>query len=746
MSPSNGPLAELARRLRATAEAHNHRQALVLAGSREWCFSTASVALQAAALQAPLWITDRKPDAGTALKPAQAGSVLGREFEALVYDAYAGFDPDAFGAVAGTIRGGGLLLLLTPPLQQWPSYPDPENARIAVANYPPEEVSGRFQERLAAIIRSSRDLTLVEQEGTVPKIAEPVARPPHEAMPHRYAECRRTPECRTSDQCEAVDAVIKVADGHRRRPLVLTSDRGRGKSTALGIAAARLLRERGRRIIVTGPRREAVVPVFEHARRLLPGAEQISGDLFFGAGSLHYAPPDALALTGEGSDLLLVDEAAAIPTPLLEKLLERHARIVFSTTIHGYEGTGRGFAVRFQDVLNRQAPGWRALALETPVRWAPDDPVERFTFRALLLDASTALDEAVTDAIPAACEIERVDRDRLIRDEAAFSELFGLLVTAHYRTRPGDLRNLLDGPNLCVYAVRYQGHVVATALVAREGGFDPDLSSAIYTGQRRPRGHLLAQTLAAHVGLEQAPELNCARIMRIAVHPAIQGRGIGTRLIEHIVDDARGEALDYVGSSFGATPELLRFWAQAGFSPVRLGMTRGHSSGAHSVVMVRPVSDAGACLCSEAHERFHRYLPHLLSEPLEDAEPAVAAFLLRSRRPIAPRLDRQDWRDICAFAFALRGYDVSSAPVWELVSAALADDRVTQLLDDSEQALLISKVLQRKSWAQVASALDYAGRNAATDALRKALRPLILEYSEEWVQEEAKRLLALGAG
>ena len=169
--------------------------------------------------------------------------------------------------------------------------------------------------------------------------------------------------------------------------------------------------------------------------------------------------------------------------------------------------------MRFHGVLARRTPGWRALRLEMPIRWAAHDPVERFVFRALLLDAAPADDAVVVAA--QACVVERLDRDRLAADEATLAQLFGLLVLAHYRTSPLDLRHLLDGPNVTVWAVRCGATVVATALTVREGGFDPALARAIYEGRRRPRGHLIAQSLAVHSGFEAAPRLARVRMNRV---------------------------------------------------------------------------------------------------------------------------------------------------------------------------------------------------------------------------------------
>lgn len=698
------------RRVVTDAGSRRHRRALLLTGNREESIRLAQRISDELAFADVCWFGDRAPPAVAPVQGEAAFRLLGREFDALVFDAWSGFDPDAFGALTGCIRAGGLLLLLTPPLDDWASFADPQHARIAVAPLSPEQISGRFLQRLVNVLRRDAKLVVCEDARLVHLPG------PEVGITSADSESLPAGACKSNDQQRAVDALIKVATGHRRRPVVLTSDRGRGKSAAFGIAAAQLIARGRRRIILTAPRRDALEAVFEHADRLSPGARK----------QLRFLPPDELAHAPVDADLLLADEAAAIPLPVLERLLKHYPRIAFATTVHGYEGTGRGFALRFSRLLDRHSNSWKGLELRTPIRWAPHDPLESLVFRMLALDAEPA-DGAVFLPFNHAdqFELHKLDRDALVDDEQTLSELFGLLVQAHYRTRPLDLRHLLDGPNLTVYVLRGAGHVAATALVAAEGGFDKSAAHAIWLGSTRPHGHLLAETLAVHLGLEGAPLLHCGRIVRIAVHPALQRRGLGSRLIRDIVAQLVAAGCDFVGTSFGATPELLKFWNGLGWLPVRLSVQKSASSGAHSAVFIEAHSDAGRALLAQARQRFFAQFSHQLSDSLRELEPALVPGLLQRGGDFAPSLDAADERDLLAFSHEQRLVEVTIGSLWRLGLRELMNGRAVERLHTPELAVLILRVLQKRGWAECVAATGLAGRKQALHTLRLAVKKLL---------------------
>jgi tRNA(Met) cytidine acetyltransferase len=700
-----------------------HRQLLVLSGDHPWCLNQASAVLHHLDIADCLWIGEPGIAGTGSINNQQALSYLGQEYGLLVYDAYAGFDPDAFGALSGTLRGGGLLLLLTPPLSQWHAYADPQAERIRVAGFSASELSGRFIQRLSRILE--RDpAALIMTPDHIPQAPEGSAESVNQPTPFSH------PQCRTRDQLEAVEAIIRVVKGHRKRPLVLTSDRGRGKSSALGIAAARLIEEGYGNILVTAPRQGAVSSLFAQAAKILPEAVSSALSLHNEGGCIRYHAADYLLSAPRQADLLLVDEAAAIPTRLLQGLLAHYPRIVFATTVHGYEGTGLGFSIRFKRHLEHHAPQWREITLGEPIRWAQNDPLEALVFRLLALDATPAKESEVADASPAQARLEFPSRQRLQDEESVLQQIFGLLVIAHYRTTPLDLRHLLDGPNLRIAILRHRGHIVAVALLATEGEFSPEMAEQIRLGLRRPRGHLLAQSLSAHLGLPEAATLKGMRIMRIAVHPAVQNRGLGRLLVESIRTEALGSGFDYLGTSFGATPELIGFWRGCGLQAVRIGQRAGASSSQQSVMFLQSTSPAGTSMATAARQCFGRQLPAQLVDALNQLSASLAQGLLLDIDHRSPdTLGHQEWLDLVAFAFARRGYDLSLYAIEVIALAALAEGMVT----GPDAKLLIKRVVQKQSWPACASAMGVSGRGALEKRLREIIGKLIIRFGDEGV-------------
>ena len=630
-----------------------------------------------------------------------APTALGREWEAVGLDGWQSLDPDALAAASGCLPGGGLMVLLAPPPEGWGRHADPAARRLAIHPFGPSDLAGRFTSRLARHLTGDPHVVELRRGRPLPLLPPPGP--------------RAAPVGPTADQHRAVDAILAMAAAPRPRPVVITADRGRGKSAAMGLAAARLLAEKPWRILVTAPRRRAASVLFRHAARAMD-TDAPAGDLeAAGGGRLLFLPPDRLLREHPAADILLVDEAAGLPAPLLEGLLALYPRVAFATTVHGYEGSGRGFALRFAGHLNRRAPGWQQIHLSQPLRWAPDDPLERLIFRALALDA--------TPASPSCLDLERVsivrlDRDALAGDEVLLRQLFGLLVEAHYQTRPADLRNLLDGPTVEVWAARQDGRVLGACLAVREGGLARALARAVWLGRRRVHGHLLPQTLAAHAGFPEAARLRHARIMRVAVHPAARRRGLGDRLVQAVAAAAGREGVDVWGTSFGATEGVAAFWRHAGLAPARLGSRRDAATGLRSAVMVAGLSPAGAALAERAAARFAHALPTLRRHHLADVTPELLDALGPGTAPATAAPRGQDVRDLLSFAFGHRPLEDCLPALERLLAAADSTmGRSSPGLD-----ILRRRVGAARSWTDVADAGGLAGRDAVLTACRGEVR------------------------
>lgn len=682
----------------------NQRVLVILSGSRNFCAQTADSLAKARSAINSIWISADRSDS---ISPEKAVTQLGMEYDVVIFDAYDQFDIDAFGAISGTLRGGGILFLLIPDIKSWSSLK-----------------SSRFLRRALSFLHSHEGVYLVNQNEHLPEIK----------ISHADKTNRNDIEYpfRTADQKQVVCAIQQMVVKQNKQPVVLTSDRGRGKTSALGLAAANLIRQGVKNIIVTAPRLSISNPVFQHAQQILTDAIVSRGSLKFNESELKFVAPDALLIDQPEANLLLVDEAAAIPLPMLEKMLKIYPQIVFSTTIHGYEGTGRGFTLKFNKVLNNLSPGWLHYEMITPIRWADNDPVEQWVDRLLCLDAELPDISYIADIDFQQCSVNLIDRDVLIKDEEKLLSLISLLVYAHYRTQPSDFKHMLDDKNVRLYTLECQGVVVAVILINQEGGFDEELASEIYQGVRRPRGHLLPQTLSFHAGCEAAAILNYARIMRIAVHPKLQGKGLGTQLLLDVIQSEK-QIVDAIGTSFGATAELVNFWEKSGFHLVRMGFTQDHASGTHSAVMLLPFSEPAENVYTVVRHKFQHSLAVWLSDSLKDLSFEMKHLLESEVKEDVPALSQEDWKDINSFCLTNRGYETC---IWSIKKLLHSFPQWFDSLDEIEKKLVSSRIEQGASWSDVVALTGMSGKSEAIRKLRIAIGKIVELYNAKNVDRK----------
>jgi len=213
--------------------------------------------------------------------------------------------------------------------------------------------------------------------------------------------------------------------------------------------------------------------------------------------------------------------------------------------------------------------------------------------------------------------------------------------------------------------------------------------------------------------------------MRLTVHPALQRRGLGSRLVHEITERALDQGCDYAGASFGATPELLEFWRQLGWLPVRMSIKKGASSGSHSAMLLKPLSPAGHDLQQAARQRFFAQFPDQLSDSLDTLEPALVIALLKQADEFAPALDADDYRDLEAFAHACRLAEVTIGSLWRFAMKSCMCSEGVDSLSMVQRDLLVARILQKRSWPACVQLTGLTGRRQALQALRHTLSELL---------------------
>lgn len=715
-------------RLMLQAEQGNVRYPCWLTGSPEWTAEQALTFIQSNNSLCCIVISSREWEGLVTCPVHQAHRLLGQEVDLLIYDGFSGINPDTLGQVSGLLKGGGLFVFLSSPPESSDFFDDPEKQRLRVEPYTSLQVGNYFLEHMKRCFNEERFLSRFDQvDGLLSRL------PP--SLSHVSADVGLL------DQHKVIDQIAQYFALSGQQCCVLTAARGRGKSAALGIIARQLLGQ-GRSVVVTAPSADALDSLFEHAAsakgfhraRYQVIEEKQRASLTF------QQPVDVISAHNE-ANILLVDEAAGIPVHLLTGFLETYSKIIFATTTQGYEGTGQGFVLRFFPILQHQAKALHCFTLEKPIRWSECDPLEPFINKLLFLDAgslSSKIPEEVARQSRPLVEYRSIDPKWLVDNPDQLQALFGLMINAHYRTTPGDLRIMLDSPNLQIWIAESAEQIVGACLVAEEGGLEEELIQHIWEGRRRPRGHLLPQLLVAQEGYLNAAEFTMLRVVRIAVCDKYRRSRIAAGLLHAIERSVENSQYHMIGASFAVTAPLLDFWHAEGYQVTRVGTQCDPVSGSYATLVLKGLSaDANQAICAWQSE-FQKRLLYLQGDWLQTLDSNILA---RVQRPVLvefTRLAHEEWHDLSGFAFHYRAYE-SSAYIFARLAEQYRYLWDIDSTDEQIKCLIEERVIQQKSEQQIIDHTGLQNRKVLLSSLRLAAGLFYQQAQQEGLLNELFR-------
>lgn len=523
---------------------------------------------------------------------SETHKILGNTFGMCVLQDFESLTPNLLARTIETVEGGGLIVMLVrkmSSLKQLYSLTMDVHARYRTPSQ--TNVVGRFNERFLLSLGDCRGAIVADDELNVLPLSSHVRSMTGKVDASFIAKAAITPELKTLkseledqeiigplvektvtvDQAEALMRFEEVIqDKTLRATIALTASRGRGKSASLGLAVAAAVAHGYSNIFVTSPSPENLQTYFkflfiglnalgytEHADyELIKSVEQGMKDIVVRVNiyrehrqTVQYIDPTEARGALAQAELLVIDEAAAIPLPVVKKLFGPYL-IFICSTVTGYEGTGRSLSLKLlEDLRVSSGPGkgrtFREVQMKVPIRYAENDPIENWLYDILCLKAGSARQTLTSGAPhPDKCDLYYVERDTLFSrhraSEAFLHRVMSLFVSSHYKNSPNDLQMLSDAPGHALFVLLAPTDSNASKLpdvlvaiqVALEGRIGAsEVKSSLSRGQRAS-GDMIPWTISQQYQDTEFASLAGARVVRIATNPEVTKMGYGTRAIK----------------------------------------------------------------------------------------------------------------------------------------------------------------------------------------------------------------------
>uniref|UniRef100_A0A7N6AI95 RNA cytidine acetyltransferase n=1 Tax=Anabas testudineus TaxID=64144 RepID=A0A7N6AI95_ANATE len=534
--------------------------------------------------------------------------ILGNTYGMCVLQDFEALTPNLLARTVETVEGGGIVVILLRTMNSLKQlYTMTMDVHSRYRTEAHQDVVGRFNERFILSLASCKNCVVIDDQLNILPISSHMANikpvPPktqEDGLSPLQQELKDLKEslqdtqpvgvlvdcCRTMDQAKGVLKFIEaISEKTLRSTVALTAARGRGKSAALGLAVAGAVAFGYSNIFVTSPSPDNLHTMFEFIFKgfdALQYQEHLDYEIIQSLNpefnkavvrvnifkehrqTIQYIHPGDAVKLGQ-AELLVIDEAAAIPLPLVKNLLGPYL-VFMASTINGYEGTGRSLSLKLIQQLRQQsadsqqsmsaenratntarlaaARTLHEVSLHESIRYARGDAVEKWLNDLLCLDCLNIPRLISGCPLPQTCDLYYVNRDTLFcyhkASEAFLQRLMALYVASHYKNSPNDLQMLSDAPAHHLFCLlppvpptqNSLPEVLAVVQVCLEGEISRQSILNSLSRGKKASGDLIPWTVSEQFQDPEFGGLSGGRVVRIAVNPDYQGMGYGSRALQ----------------------------------------------------------------------------------------------------------------------------------------------------------------------------------------------------------------------
>ncbi|EAL17277.1 hypothetical protein CNBN1040 [Cryptococcus deneoformans B-3501A] len=562
-----------------------------------------------------------------------SAKILGQTFGMLVLQDYEAITPNLLARTIETVEGGGIVVLLLKTMSSLKQlYAMAMDVHSRYRTDAHQFVQPRFNERFILSLGSNPDCLVLDDELNVLPLSKgkdiQIGKAGEEDDRGRKRKAEELKEmkenlegvdivgslaklAKTVDQAKAILTFVEaISEKNLSSTVALTAGRGRGKSAALGLAIGAALAHDYSNIFVTSPDPENLKTLFEFVFKALDALgyeEHIDYDVVQSTNpdfkkaivrvnifrghrqTIQYISPEDSHVLGQ-AELVIIDEAAAIPLPLVRKLIGPYL-VFMASTINGYEGTGRSLSIKLIQQLREQtrpsitkdsenaaassagssskaaAAGrsgaglvrsLREIKLDEPIRYSPGDNVEKWLNNLLCLDATIVSKSIQGCPHPSKCELYYVNRDTLFSyhpaSEVFLQRMMALYVASHYKNSPNDLQMLSDAPAHHLFVllppIDENDNTLPDPLVVLQVALEGNISREAILKEMaqsgmRSSGDMIPWIISTQFQDNDFATLSGARVVRIATHPDYARMGYGSRAMEALESFYNGTSYNF---------------------------------------------------------------------------------------------------------------------------------------------------------------------------------------------------------